>query len=564
MNGRQNAVIIAMLGITGILLLIPATYAQDGQSPLELIVAGLTNQISILDASQSDTQKIVENNTARIASLEAILESYNHTDTIDYSPHITIRSPADGQLLPENTNADQGGVGAKFSVDIFAQRYDGSKIPNSDLTVTLTFHGPDPDHTVSGYYPQYHRGPGEYGPATLAVSYTDVINGQKYTTTEYRHFYIGNDTLNPANAKNYSPDISIIFPSHNASFSIDGSAYEQGTGIALTILATTHDGATIPLDDLTVTQSRASTFDRGQPAEIPNGTASPHFLPALGWLWAVPDTAGPLTITASYTDTVNGKNYTATDSVVIYAKHTTSVDSMSRVSIIAPPDISANATAILTALPHSIGNASALGFADDDNPIITNDAPNLFPIGNTTVTWNATDSSGNSASATQLVSVHENDLDSDWHYVQRGHDGYGGSAAIAATQHLGSLVFSPSDVGSGTIHLFKTFDTSEIKNHSISIKTDTSSPHNVTIRVMDGSYSSNVQSDFDLATGPIPKGGGILASYALSNLPESFTPDWTRAQHNQTTLVISLEKKGNRFVVLHKFNCISRIRYMGI
>ena len=36
---------------------------------------------------------------------------------------------------------------------------------------------------------------------------------------------------------------------------------------------------------------------------------------------------------------------------------------------------------------------------------LTNDAPEVFPLGETLVTWTATDASGNSASATQIISV---------------------------------------------------------------------------------------------------------------------------------------------------------------
>ena len=36
---------------------------------------------------------------------------------------------------------------------------------------------------------------------------------------------------------------------------------------------------------------------------------------------------------------------------------------------------------------------------------ITNDAPEFFPLGETVVTWTATDTSGNSASDTQLVTI---------------------------------------------------------------------------------------------------------------------------------------------------------------
>ncbi|MDC0052579.1 HYR domain-containing protein, partial [Candidatus Nitrosopelagicus sp.] len=41
----------------------------------------------------------------------------------------------------------------------------------------------------------------------------------------------------------------------------------------------------------------------------------------------------------------------------------------------------------------------------DSQPTITNDAPTLFPLGETIVTWTATDFSGNSASATQTITV---------------------------------------------------------------------------------------------------------------------------------------------------------------
>ncbi|MFC1978074.1 HYR domain-containing protein, partial [Chloroflexota bacterium] len=41
----------------------------------------------------------------------------------------------------------------------------------------------------------------------------------------------------------------------------------------------------------------------------------------------------------------------------------------------------------------------------DTSPVVTNDAPAVFPLGTTTVTWTATDASGNSANATQTVTV---------------------------------------------------------------------------------------------------------------------------------------------------------------
>jgi len=51
----------------------------------------------------------------------------------------------------------------------------------------------------------------------------------------------------------------------------------------------------------------------------------------------------------------------------------------------------------------SLGNATASDHIQVDS--ITNDAPDVFPLGDTVVTWTATDSSGNSVNATQTVTV---------------------------------------------------------------------------------------------------------------------------------------------------------------
>ena len=54
-------------------------------------------------------------------------------------------------------------------------------------------------------------------------------------------------------------------------------------------------------------------------------------------------------------------------------------------------------------------NLVEFGFAEASDQVeistITNDAPTVFPLGETIVTWTATDSSGNSASATQTITV---------------------------------------------------------------------------------------------------------------------------------------------------------------
>ncbi len=52
----------------------------------------------------------------------------------------------------------------------------------------------------------------------------------------------------------------------------------------------------------------------------------------------------------------------------------------------------------------TIGTATASDICDP-NPVITNNAPSAFPMGETIVTWKATDASGNSTSGTQTVTI---------------------------------------------------------------------------------------------------------------------------------------------------------------
>ena len=71
-------------------------------------------------------------------------------------------------------------------------------------------------------------------------------------------------------------------------------------------------------------------------------------------------------------------------------------------TINAPTDIQVEATSIDS-------NIIEFGSADASDQVaissITNDAPEVFPLGETIVTWTATDTSGNSASTTQTISV---------------------------------------------------------------------------------------------------------------------------------------------------------------
>ena len=74
--------------------------------------------------------------------------------------------------------------------------------------------------------------------------------------------------------------------------------------------------------------------------------------------------------------------------------------------ITSPGDITVNTNTGNTATGVNLGTAIT---ADNCTVAsITNDAPSAFPIGNTTVTWTAADGSGNTAAATQTVTVTDN------------------------------------------------------------------------------------------------------------------------------------------------------------
>ena len=72
-------------------------------------------------------------------------------------------------------------------------------------------------------------------------------------------------------------------------------------------------------------------------------------------------------------------------------------------TVATPPDIQTTATGANTTV--SLGAPTVTDLADT-NPTVSNDMPaNGFPLGTTPVTWTATDASGNSATAQQMITI---------------------------------------------------------------------------------------------------------------------------------------------------------------
>lgn len=131
---------------------------------------------------------------------------------------------------------------------------------------------------------------------------------------------------------------------------------------------------------------------------------------ALGYEWTGPfsgGTATGVTPTVQFATTgaftvnlsVSDASSTSTCSASATVQDTTAP------TIVAPPDVLVECTS-------STGASPALGTpivtdTCDPNPTVTNDAPSVFPLGSTIVTWTATDASGHSATATQTVTVQD-------------------------------------------------------------------------------------------------------------------------------------------------------------
>jgi hypothetical protein len=110
----------------------------------------------------------------------------------------------------------------------------------------------------------------------------------------------------------------------------------------------------------------------------------------------LPFTPPALASTVSVTVTDDDGEQDTTDAIV-------TVRDITAPSITPPPDTVVSADASCSAAP-DLGVATA---SDTASPpvLVSNDAPPSFPLGDTTVVWTATDASGNTATAEQLVTV---------------------------------------------------------------------------------------------------------------------------------------------------------------
>ncbi len=155
---------------------------------------------------------------------------------------------------------------------------------------------------------------------------------------------------------------------------------------------------------------------------------------------------------------VNGNSSTATQTVTVVDNQNPTIACPANVTVNADNGICA-ATNVSLGTPTTGDNCGVAS--------TTNNAPSSYPVGTTTVTWTVTDVNGNSATATQTVTVVDNQLPIVATQNQTIYLNTSGSAAITTTDinngsydncgidnmSLNKTSFGCSDVGSNTVTL---------------------------------------------------------------------------------------------------------------
>ena len=199
----------------------------------------------------------------------------------------------------------------------------------------------------------------------------------------------GSDTVEIISVTSDSPDTFPLGETVITWTATDSSGNSATATQTVTVVDTTAPGITVP-DSITIEASGAE----GNLADIGLGSGS-DTVEIISVTSDSPDTfpLGETVITWTATDS-SGNSATATQTVTV-------VDTTAP-ELTVPENVVVDSFSLENLV--EIGDADALDLVDV-SPIITNDAPEIFPLGDTTVTWNVADNFGNSNSFQQIVSV---------------------------------------------------------------------------------------------------------------------------------------------------------------
>jgi hypothetical protein len=189
----------------------------------------------------------------------------------------------------------------------------------------------------------------------------------------------------------------------------DGTGQPSGTAVTLTAYG--YDAAgNIGEDSITVTLSIADTTPPvvTAPPAVSREATGPLTSVSLGVASAVDDMDGAVPVTADPDGPFRVGQHTVVWSATDSSGNTGSAQQRVTVKDTTPPvvnapaDITVQASGTLTSV--SLGQATAEDRVDGSVTAVPDDR-GPFPVGTTTVTWRATDTAGNTASAIQRVTV---------------------------------------------------------------------------------------------------------------------------------------------------------------
>ena len=217
-------------------------------------------------------------------------------------------------------------------------------------------------------------------------------------------------------------------------------------------------------------------------------------------------------------------------------------------TITAPPDINAEATGQLTTI--ELGSPTVSDIVDS-NVAVTSDAPTSFPIGTTTVTWTAIDSMGNSATATQIVTIRGISLS-----LPEPIDDLSASAIAANSL---TLSWTQPELNDGTLQTYNILSVSPHGIPVVILANTTSLSHVVTdldpneqysfsVRTITNGGASQPSNVVDILTLP-SKPDPVLDLTVTGITTDSLRLEWTQPDLNggtlQTYRLVSTSPHGN-------------------
>ncbi|AIF83549.1 putative xylanase/chitin deacetylase [Candidatus Nitrososphaera evergladensis SR1] len=296
---------------------------------------------TLIDYAQGKQYKITTFSSVTKIPLPPIIDNV--------PPKVT--PPADIALVTPDNPATVNSLGTATATD------------NIDLNPTIT------NNATSNLFPR--------GTTAVKWSATDD-NNNVGTAIQYVTISPTNDAIRPA-VKTTSP---------SAGAAISGPA----AGVNILVTGTASDGQS----GVKVVEVRTSTTAY-QKATQTNGSSWANWYYILNI-----KTQGSTTVVSRATDFFANQQWDSTPISVSLAG-----PDITAPTITAPPSMTIEATGELT--PVSLGKPFVFDNSDP-SPNVTNDSPGAseatgFPLGTTTVTWTATDVSGNSASSNQAINV---------------------------------------------------------------------------------------------------------------------------------------------------------------